>query len=211
MGVYSIVGALFDDGGEKIHPVFGENPQRQCEHQRRAADSVYVIRDPRDVAISYASHMGIDIDTAIDNITNENLGSKASTELNALPQLFSSWDRNVYSWRKREYCIVVRYEDLLSQPEIEFRRILDHYGIEYSQEKFENAFTLTQFERLQKAEAEAEGGFSENSPKQKQFFRKGKAGGWENELTAPQVERIERELGDEMQRHGYELSLVEAA
>ena len=174
-------------------------------------NSVYLIRDPRDVAISYASHMGVDIDTAIGNITNEHLGSKASTELNALPQLFSSWDRNVYSWRKRDYCIVVRYEDLLAQPEIEFRRILDHYGIDYSQEKFETAFNLTRFDRLQKMEAEAEGGFSENSPKQERFFRKGKAGGWQNELTAPQVERLETALGEEMRRHGYELTLVEAA
>lgn len=172
-------------------------------------NSVCILRDPRDVVLSYASHMGKTIDKAIDELGNRNNGVKADSEKGNLPVLYSSWSEHIKSWVKRKNTLVVRYEDLLSDPEPNFKKILDHYGLDYTQEEVLNAIELASFDRLQKAEDD--GGFKENSAKQDRFFRRGTAGGWREDLTEEQVRKIEEAHGEEMVKWGYELSLEKAA
>jgi hypothetical protein len=164
--------------------------------------SVYLVRDPRDVAVSLAHHQVIDYDAAIQRMLEPMAGSlPGNGPRETVHEIRSSWDRHVRSWVK-DYCITVRYEDLLRNPHQEFTRILEQYGIEYDQEKCERAITLSGFQGLRAAEEAA--GFREGGVRGQTFFRNGKAGAWREELTEPQVKRIEHAFGEEMQRHGYE-------
>ena len=164
--------------------------------------SIYLVRDPRDVAVSYADHMGLDLDTAIKRITSEGTSVAANAERGSLPQVLSSWSKHVQSWASRDYVRTVRYEDLLADSQ-EFRKVLEQYGLDYDQAKFANSVEKTSFAALR--QAEYEDGFREKGKRQARFFRNGKAGAWREVLNNEQVSRLEAVLGQEMKKQGYEL------
>ena len=149
-----------------------------------SAGAIYLIRDPRDVVLSYASHLGISFDNAVKVMADEN--HAAHSQINKLYHLMSSWSTHVSSWTKQNKDIpvtVIKYEDLLLQPEIMFRKILGALGIAPINKKaFKFALGQTQFSVLQ--DVEEKHGFIERSPSSKdKFFRVGKAGQWKTKLT----------------------------
>ena len=84
---------------------------------------IYIIRDPRDVVISWAFHANISLDESINFITNEFSGthwnnhseSILSKEIEPLT-VVSSWEKNILSWVENGWkCpkLILRYEDLV--------------------------------------------------------------------------------------------------
>lgn len=158
------------------------------------ASSVYLVRDPRDVACSYARYMGRPVDEIIGYMEND------THQLNThsvVTQFVTSWSLHVRSWRNKMQPLVVRYEDLLEDTEYWFIRILEMWGIEDTGAG--KAVDLCRFERLQ--EAEAKSGFIENLGPST-FFGNGRSV-WKDQLNAQQVERIETRHGDIMKECGY--------
>ena len=175
--------------------------------QALSEKSIYVIRDPRDVAVSYAHHLSVSMDEAVSRMLANNAGVFPQAGKSFVMDVYSSWGMHVKSWTTREFVQVIRYEDFLDTPEIHFRKVLDQYGIEYDQNQFENALALSTFDSLQKAEDE--GGFNEKGKRQGRFFRRGKAGAWEDELSEQQVRKIESAFGDQMNYWGYPVEYAE--
>ena len=85
-----------------------------------------------------------------------------------------------------------------------FKKIINYLseidGTMFSEERLSKALKQTQFKELQKMER-AEG-FSEKG-KGKFFFRKGKIGGWKNDLPGDLVKKIEKVFYKEMVELGY--------
>ncbi|MCK5016498.1 MAG: sulfotransferase domain-containing protein, partial [Candidatus Peribacteraceae bacterium] len=79
--------------------------------------SVYIVRDPRDVAVSWAKHLGQSIDKTITGMITEGFGCPSVAEDKTLQTLYGSWGQNVRSWGLFPVALVVRYEDLLNDPE----------------------------------------------------------------------------------------------
>jgi len=164
-----------------------------------AAGAIYCVRNPLDVSISLAHHMGIPIDHAI-----EHMGTTFAITGDTIIDLLGSWSRNVHSWTKSPGpdIYVVRYEDLVEDPEIWFGAVARHiFDPAPSKEQIKEAIHRSSFGRL-KAQEEAHGYF-EYTDKTRRFFREGQLGQWKKVLTAPQIHRIIRDHGVVMSRFGY--------
>lgn len=167
--------------------------------------AVYVARDPRDVAISYAHHANQSIDQSIDMLEDEGaiIGHGVSDISRQLPQPLLSWNRHVTSWLDAQgmRVLLVRYEDMLADPEGELARVAEHVGWRVEREAIARAVAATRFELLR--EQEQQYGFREKPMSSPSFFRRGIAGGWSEILTPEQTARVETAHGAVMKRLGY--------
>jgi hypothetical protein len=80
----------------------------------------------------------------------------------------------------------LRYEDLLADPEHQFRRLATFLNLAAGSEALALALEETRFKAL-RAKEEAAGGFVENSPHQERFFRSGRSGEGRERLSADQL------------------------
>jgi aryl sulfotransferase len=167
--------------------------------------AIYFIRNPLDVAVSYAHHNGTDIDRAITLMGNGNhmLCGKPGRLDNQLRQKLLTWSGHVESWLKAPglRVQVMRYEDMLARPEETFSRAVAFAGLPHDREKIAKALRFSDFETLQAQEIAQ--GFKEKSPVNDLFFRNGQAGQWRERLTPEQVDRVVRDHGEVMRRFGY--------
>jgi hypothetical protein len=162
--------------------------------------AVYIVRNPLDVAPSWAAHMMTTLDDAIEKMADER------TTLRSAPHAFSqsigSWSTNVSSWLFHD-CIKVhafRYETLVINPRKGFKQMLDFLEIPFVQERFDDAIEFSGFDKLKKLEFEK--GFRE-SRSARGFFRSGKTGTWTSELTVDQARCVMADHAPMMRKLGY--------
>jgi hypothetical protein len=166
---------------------------------------VHVVRDPRDVVISFADHFGATVNEAIAWMGNADamLDAPAPWLPEQLPQLLSSWSSHVESWLDAAHLpvLTLRYEDMQAEPESTFGNAAAFLDIPASPEALQRAIAAARFDVLRAQEDRD--GFNEREPQAQRFFRSGKAGGWRTILTAPQVAQLARDHGRVMERLGY--------
>jgi hypothetical protein len=163
--------------------------------------AIYILRNPLDMVISYASHFGIPIDRALESIGSANNTLKGNDA--AAYQFIGKWANHVTTWANaRKFpVLILRYEDMLANPHETFGKVVKHIGLPTDMEKLERAIDFSSFEVLQKQELAL--GFSENSKKQDRFFRQGKSDQWQNQLTPAQIDKVCADHGGVMKRYGY--------
>ena len=159
---------------------------------------IYLIRDPRDVLISYASYMNKSIDETFKIM----IGNFSHSEEDGA--ITSSWSKHYNSWKNSKFDkIIIRYEDLIEDTENCFKKIINFLNkinnLPIDNEKIKRSIINTNFNKLKKLEESQ--GFSE--AKQNKFFRKGKIGEWKKNLNPKIVERIEEEFNLEMKELDY--------
>ena len=181
-----------------------------------AADgAILVVRDPRGVAPSLASHLGLSIDQAIAFMQDVNASfcGAPGRFYNQLRQQLPGWTGHTASWLdQRDLPVaVVRYEDLQSNTADELRRVLDFAGHDATDEQIERAVRFADFKELQRQEREKGFGEAPRPHANGNFFRRGVADGWRDELTDDQIARIEAAHAPMMRRLGYELPPSDAA
>ena len=196
----------------KVHDAYTKTPAGEplLAGARGAAGAIVIVRDPRDVAPSFANHSHISIDEAIARMNNDKDGFCARTDRqhNQLRQKLLDWSGHVASWLDQTDIpiLLVRYEDMHVDPAGELRRVLVFAGRPASEEEIARAVAFAGFTRLRRQELNK--GFRE-APRPYaggNFFRRGEAGGWRDELDFEQVARIEAAHAPMMRRLGYELS-----
>jgi len=170
------------------------------------AAAVYVVRDPRDVAVSLAHHNGRSIDVTIAHMADERCTTSAngSRPTRQVPQLLSTWSGHVESWAsQRDVPVhVLRYEDLLADPTGRFGAVAAFLGLAATGEAIARAVRFADFSELQRQERRD--GFSERlSWSTAPFFRSGRAGAWADVLTPAQAATIVADHGPVMERFGY--------
>jgi len=167
------------------------------------APSIYIVRDPRDVLISYAEHMGHTLEQAAG--TMNEMGACLDQGQLGIYHHLTTWSQHVRSWADdaKFDLLVVRYEDMLEDPKRELRRAVEHMGMPLYEERLDNAVELCRFERLRGQEDEQ--GFKEKSPKAERVFVRGTAGNWREGVPVDLVAKIEQDHGEVMERMGYEL------
>lgn len=165
-----------------------------------SAGSIYVVRNPLDVAISMSHHFGIDQDAAIDYLNNENSATENSELF--VTEFLGSWSQHVKSWAdmESERILILRYEDLLEKPAKGFGKVARMVGTE-DRARIERAIRHSDFRAL--AEMEKRDGFVEVPIKGKRFFRAGRSNQWREKLSRDQVARIVNAHREQMQRFGY--------
>ena len=79
----------------KTHSVRGVINNNFFTNESVCLGFIYIIRDPRDVVISLASHMGIDINMAIKEML---FNTRRMTSMHKVNELVATWKDNVDSW-----------------------------------------------------------------------------------------------------------------
>jgi len=151
------------------------------------AAAIYLMRNPFDLAPSFARHQGVDIDTAIGRLTHpETLMATPSN----LVEVLGRWDDHVRGWTEAPGLPrhVMRYEDLLASPEKAFRGLLRFLKAPVKDGPLRRAVRATSFDALRRQEDEK--GFIERPPQMDRFFARGEAGAWREDLTPGQVARL---------------------
>lgn len=186
----------------KTHSYLGEDCGKPIISMTATYGAIYIIRDPRDVAVSAADHFGKTLDGMIEMMADP-LAIAMPMPGTIVHELQSSWSNHVESWTKWNHpgIFVVRYEDLLADPLDQFGRVARRFRITTDPARIRKAVEFCSFKQLQKMEAEQ--GFVERSMHSAKFFRAGQSGGWQDKLTAEQVKRIETDHAAQMKRFGY--------
>jgi hypothetical protein len=155
--------------------------------------SIYLVRDGRDVMVSYTHYQ-------INWVKKRGLKGKLHEMLgrNRFEKVFrrtlqhqgtsEDWSHHVQSWLKHSSKppYLVRYEDLVKDPDACISRLRDAFGIKSSHP------------------AEQPPSFEELNRQWPQFFRKGRQGSWKDEMT-PELEALFWERhGQTMTDLGYE-------
>lgn len=190
----------------KVHDAWRRNDRGQPIFPAEAtALALYIVRNPLDIVASLANHYALSCDEAIDVMGDKDRVLAASLRQAApqLRQFVSSWSGHVHSWLDVAGLPlhVVRYEDMMQAPAKTFGALVQATGLALELDKLEKAVGNSTFERLRNQEARQ--GFKERLSRSGPFFRRGRAGGWREELTAEQVKRVMADHGSMMQRFGY--------
>jgi hypothetical protein len=163
--------------------------------------ALYILRDPRDVAVSYSRHLGRPLDEVIAYMAHPDAAAGGNDE--KVFERLGSWSIHVHFWTRRPSprLHILRYEDLLEDPAAGFAAILRFLGGTPDPGKLAQAVRFSAFEELHRQEHAH--GFAESPGTGGAFFRAGRAGGWREVLSADQAARIERDHEVEMRRFGY--------
>lgn len=166
---------------------------------------LYFIRNPLDVTVSFAHHLTKDIDKTIRIMNDPEYAfcSRPDRLHNQLRQRLLSWSGHVKSWVDESglTLLVLRYEDMLTDPSGNFTKAAQFIGLKHSRNQIEEALDKCSFARLQ--EQEREKGFHEKNARASSFFRKGVSGDWQHVLSQEQVQRIVEAHGEVMEQFGY--------
>lgn len=166
---------------------------------------IYFVRNPLDVAISFAHHSNCSIAKSITNMSNANYSFCAKNDKlqNQLVQKLDTWSNHVESWlnQKNIPVYLMRYEDMISDTFNTFKKAADFIGIKASDEQIQKAIKHSSIDELQKQERV--NGFKEKSQNSESFFRKGEVNNWKDILSKEQINDIINKNSEVMKRLGY--------
>jgi len=166
------------------------------------AGAIYILRNPLDVAVSYAAHFGLSLDDAVAAMNRPHNQSK-SNEPAFVYEFHGSWSENVESWTARESKAihVVRYEDLQADAEAAFGAIIRFLALPANAERLQRSIRNSAFDVLQTQERNA--GFRERSRKSDSFFRAGRSGEGRERLSPALIDSLVAHHEQQMRRFGY--------
>jgi hypothetical protein len=147
--------------------------------------AIYVIRNPFDVAVSFAHHYGLSVDEGVRALCLSEL--RIEPKAGHIPQVVSDWSSHVESWIRPPGLqrLILRYEDMLASPQGTFGRVVEFLRLPKVRERLKRAIRHCSFRVM--AEQERKRGFVERSRNADRFFRKGGAGGFRDDLSEQQV------------------------
>lgn len=185
----------------KTHNLAGSVDGHSLHNWNVTAGSIYVVRNPLDVAVSMTHHFGLDLDTAIARLGDDNVAT-ANDEL-FVSQMLGSWSSHVRGWADMagDRVLVLRYEDLVQKPSKAFLKVARFVGLGQDRTRIERAVRHADFRTL--SALERKHGFVEASDKGARFFRKGLANEWREALSREQVQRVIAAHREQMARFGY--------
>ena len=174
---------------------------------------IYLVRDPRDVALSWSKHINKSVDDTIKLMGNAN-GTVIYNDLeycenvNITPKiLMSRWDLHIKSWEKLNVPkMIIRYEDLIDNKKNKILEVVNffekNYGFTFNniEQKINNIVITTNFKNMKQTEEKE--GFEEATSHTK-FFNVGKKNQWKDKLNLKQIREIEENFKEEMIKFNY--------
>ena len=170
--------------------------------------AIYLVRDPRDIVISYSNHDNTNYKTTVEAMIKGKIQSSFvdDKEERSLA-VIGSWSQNYNSWKNFELAprLIIKYEDLVLNAAESFNKIIiflnSLYGLNINEDKIKKSIETTKFEKLKNLEKSF--GFKENENEKELFFREGKVGQWKKLLAEDMVNKIEKAFSVEMKELGY--------
>ena len=170
---------------------------------------IYIVRDPRNVISSFKNFLSHDdIEETFEVLTNAN--QWIDSDNIRMPQFISSWGNNYNSWKNFPNFLLIKYEDLIINPERELNKIINYLNkfIKISLEniKINKIIKNSSFNNLKRLENEGKFYESSTNPKTGQkntFFNLGPKNNWQELLDKNISDKIERVYFKEMKELGY--------
>ena len=173
---------------------------------------IYIVRDPRNVVISFARHNSKSIET-----TSELLITDLATgnEKNEVEVYLGSWNFNYNSWKvyqKSKKYLLIKYEDLVNNTQKTFTEVLQFINniskinSEIDIKKIKKIIKETTFSRMKNLEKEygfEEAKINDNTGQIVKFFNQGPENDWKNILNEEIKKKIEFKFHQEMKELGY--------
>jgi len=176
---------------------------------------IYIVRDPRDVAISFYHH----------NVKAGNIPDDYPISLfvprfiaGEFDRIFGSWRDNVLSWTALRQgmpgFLLLRYEDMKRDPATvlagvaAFLEGCSFPAIDARPEALKRTIELSSPERMRALEKQEAGQWvlTKGTRRDKPFVRSAISGGWKSQLPPESLAAIESAWGGLMQSLGYELA-----
>ena len=188
----------------KTHNICGSVNNFEFTDKENTLGSIYILRDPRSVAVSYAYHANISFEKSVEIMLDE---KRITLHNKIYPEARSSWKIHLRSWLNHPMPkIIIKYEELEKNTHECFKSILIFINkfikkkIDINDQKILNAVQNCSFENLSKLENEL--GFVEKG-KNVNFFRKGKTDEWKTVLSSELISKIEQEFSEELKEFKY--------
>ena len=196
----------------KTHSALNDINNYKFTDLKNTLGVIYIVRDPRQVVRSYANHSTITLEDAKKRILEIRTIGGPTDPLNKTVIHTGSWSSNYNSWKefkKKDRYLLVRYEDLISDPEKYFKLVLNFiYMISKSKlkidkVKFENVLKTTTFEYLQNLEKKDNFKEATTVSKKIDFFKYGPKNDGRKGIPKKIIENLEKNLRKEMIELGY--------
>jgi hypothetical protein len=210
----------------RLVPIIDELPDRKLRKLPRILKSheyfdpryprvIYIVRDPRDVALSYY-FFNLKVRVIPDGYPLDEFVERfVAAKITGYADRVGCWEDHVLSWLRlrngKPGFRLVRYEDLLGDPGKHLSGLASFLGIDASPERIERAIRLSSVSHMQTLEKRQSKDWAavKNSRQDILFVREAKSGGWKNKLSTAAVRTIEQAWGPTMMELGYELATRE--
>jgi len=172
-------------------------------YRREYKKAIYLIRDPRDVAVSYYE---------FDNPTKKSLDEFLNLFARGKCNSFGSWRQHIRGWlnsplMENGNLLVIKYEDMRLNIENALGEVLQFLGVPAKPEVIRKAVENNNLQRLRAKEKQA---FAAGVSLAGQpirggghYIRKGSSGEWRERLTPAQAKLIEDHAGELVATLGY--------
>ena len=157
---------------------------------------VYVLRDPRDVMVSYWHYR---------RFLRPDYAEPLADFLRRRDHFPCAWDAHVAGWllpRKHPNLLVVRYEQMHADTAGVLRQVLAFAGAAVDEAAIARAVEASRFDRMRAAE-ERFGVADKAGRAEERFVRKGRVGAWQDEMGPAELEILQARFGDVMRQVGY--------
>ncbi len=175
---------------------------------------IYIVRDPRNLVQSISNHFTLSIEEAQNFLLSPQIignGKNWNERKDGLYNLLGKWNDHYRSWtRNKQNLLIIKYEDLLNNTELELERLIKFLerflSFETNKSKKQNIIKTTSFENLK--QLEKKGLFKENvlnkeTKSKVNFFHLGPENKWQKTLDDKIKLKIEENFRDEMKELGY--------
>jgi Sulfotransferase domain len=169
---------------------------------------IYVVRDPRDVALSqYHFHIKrtlIDDSYPVERFVQRFVAGETSP--------YASWGENVAGWVATRYntpgFLLLRYEDMMADTAGELAKVAALLKLDASPERLAQAVDRSSADRMRTLEKQQARKWSStrNTRQDIPFVRTAKSGNWKSGMPQAAIETIETAWGPLMRWLGYETS-----
>jgi hypothetical protein len=174
---------------------------------------VYIVRDPRDVVLSYyhfqRKYRQIDDQYPLERYVGDFVNGRPT------PPDWGTWGENVGTWLSArandQGFLLLRYEDIMENPTRELGRIAGFLGVDASPQRLESAITRSSVERMRELEQKQTDQWvsTKNRRKDIPFIRTAFIGEWKSALSTDSVVEIESAWGAMMLFLNYQLATAE--
>ena len=173
----------------------------------------YIVRDPRDVALSYydfsRKYRHIEDSYPLPRFVSDFVAGRLSSFD------WGTWGENVASWfytrNGRPEFLLLRYEDMLSNTQSELAKVARFLNIEATPGRLAGAVERSSADRMRKLEASQGEQWvaTKNKRSDIPFVRTASSGLWKDKLPASSIAEIESAWGPLMRELGYQLTTTQ--
>lgn len=170
-------------------------------YRRRCVPAVYVIRDGRDVCVSYYywSLRHGTFDGSLTAFTERFLAGDVGP--------YGAWHTHPQSWLEDPAAAarieVVRYEDCLAEPERMLGSVASSLGIGADPDLIRETVEMHSFERMQSLEQQSDRLRRSSERDDIPVVRAGRSGEWRDAFSDRDASRFEAVAGETLGRYGY--------